>query len=195
MDSLNRHKKKRKFLPSLNILLEKKQKDESKNIVKSNNNNNDNDNVYKDKKAFKFLNPKLSEISIMTNPIFFKKKNTNNKITSIPITNLIKKNCINNNYKKNVNNFNTNNCNNNRQNIILNILRKVNNLNKRINKNNSLPSVHMYQMNDKNKKKLLENYYRYNYCFNNFCKIKNSSKKKNIIKNNNAFNKNNRNNQ
>ena len=41
-------------------------------------------------------------------------------------------------------------------------------------------------MNDKNKKKLLENYYRYNYCFNNFCKIKKSSKKKNIIKNNTA---------
>jgi hypothetical protein len=143
----------------------------------------------------------------MSNPLLLKKKNTKNKGTQIPsITSYVDKNNFNN-YKNFSNNYNFNascenknyfnenlitSCNNinikSRKNLIFNILKKVNILNKKLLKKNSLPSVRVYQSKEKNKKKLLEKFYQFNYNFNHFMikKKKNVKPKKTKIKKDNS---------
>ena len=192
MTSIGLYKKNKKIiLPILNFFPNKLLEDESKNKIESNNNK-------ELKTTTKIVNRILSNKSSMTNPYLYQKKNINNKISSIPISSFrnmnqnynihnknIKNDCKTNN--SNINNIRSNiindNLNNNRKNIIIKILKRVNDINKKLRKNNSVQTMYIYQINEKNRKKLNGKYYRYNYCFNNLIYKKHKNvKTKNKIK-------------
>ena len=108
----------------------------------------------------------FSNSSRMENHFLYTKKNSNNKISSIPIAS---------------NKSNKINKNNN-----IYILKNINFLNKNLRKNNSNEILQVYQINESNKIKIFENYSKYNFYYNTFFnkfKYKKKLKAKNKIRN------------
>ena len=177
-------------LPIINFISNINLYKQSQIKIQSNNNHNHYNHPISyslPKPNFEKDNKALSTLSLLEISLEYYMNKCNNKISSIPKTGQnIQKSPIKMNYSisnknKSCSTFNkvTN------KNNIVNILRSVNNLNKKLRNNNNIETKQIYKINEKIRKKLFEKYCKYNYCFNNrYYKMK---KLKKIKKNNSTI--------